>query len=626
MGASSIPEPLDAEELIRLADALKNNPAFQNTQRRVENRRALRRRAAEVNISGISEKLEGRTPSLEIHEDRYSNRLRSADIVIEVAAKKADTGLAEKAQDIKNFLYALYHDLRRKRTSRFRAPDDRAIRYQVSDYVGIRHLDWSRDVHRKLYGEGGGKIEDIAAALKKVMKDGFQGNPFELRAPDCLRVYWDEDGSMVAEIGTVSVSKLRATYPEHETTFDDITSVLRAEDAPSSDNTAIPFYHVETPGFIYEAISVMGKEGNAEHLLLRSQPNAAGRPRYTFAPGHESTGDEPWQYFRPLLAPLYPLAEQINILDTLLLSSALQTGRAPYQRVKVGSQADDFGSFLARPDNDQNVVWLDKSNPVWPDAGPGNEWKPVPAPDLQVLLIVYQQKVIEFQQAGFPSILSPDAQIDASSGYDRSRQMEGAQDFLSPPLENIAAAWHELFMIALDQLETVGLPVTMSVKRIAQGEDARVRPQVTIDPKDLTKDFDLEVKLLSIPKVVQFAEDESDRRDVDLGFLAESSYMKRRFDDAAREMRQVNLDRVGRAAAELANDFSIQYLKTVAPDIAQRIAAEQAIPIPAEGNGFKPARPAGGSVPGLGVDDVPKVQSQTGSPPAVDGGATGTAQ
>ncbi|KKL48698.1 hypothetical protein LCGC14_2322880, partial [marine sediment metagenome] len=78
-GLFLIPEPLNAEELIRLADALKNTPAFQNTQRRVENRRALRRRDHKVNIAGISEMLEDRTPSLEIHEDRYANRLRSAD-------------------------------------------------------------------------------------------------------------------------------------------------------------------------------------------------------------------------------------------------------------------------------------------------------------------------------------------------------------------------------------------------------------------------------------------------------------------------------------------------------------------------------------------------------------------
>lgn len=591
----------------------------------MENRRALRRRASKVNISGISEMLEDRTPSLEIHEDRYSNRLRSADIIIEVAAKNVKD--KDRAQDVENWLYELYHDLRRKRTSRFRAPDDRAIRYQVSDFVGIRHLDWSRDVHDKLYDGGGGEIEDIVAEMKRVFKTGFEGNPFELRAPDPLRCYWDEDMSMVAEIGTVAISLLLEAYPEKESdaTFMNITSALRAEDEPSGNRNVVPFYHVETNGYIYEAISVKTHEGD-ESLILRSQPNAAGRPRYTFAPGHESTGDEPWQYFRPLLAPLYSIAEQLNILGTLLTSAALQTGRAPYQEVKIGSQADDFGSFLSRPAEEVNVVWLDKAKPIWPPNRDGYRWEPVPAPDLTVLLTVYQQKVIEFQQAGFPSILSPDAQIDAESGYDRSRQMEGAQDFLSPPLENIAAAWRELFLIALDQIETVGLPVTMSVKRIAQGEDAHIHPQVTIQPQDLTKDFDLEVKLLSIPKVVQFAEDESDRRDVELGFLPRSDYMKKRFDDPIRAMKQVALDNVTVAAEKKAEQDVLSFLELLAPDIAAASAARLAIPVPIQSeNGADNARPAGGAVPGVGAPVVPPVQSQTGIP-AVDGGSTGAAQ
>lgn len=588
----------------------------------MENRRSLRRRDHKVNIAGISEMLEDRTPSLEIHEDRYANRLRSADIVIEVAAKKLED--KDKAQDVENFLYALYHDLRRKRTSRFRAPDDRAIRYQVSDYVGIRHLDWSRDVHKQLYDGGEGEIKDIEKAMKKVMKDGFQGNPFELRAPDCLRVYWNEDTSMVAEIGTVPRSHLIEAYPDHEVNFNDITGPLRSEDTPTADNTSIPFYHIETNDYIYEAISAAGKEGSKDALMLRVQPNAAGRPRYTFAPGHESTGDEPWQYWRPLLAPLYSIAEQLNILGTLLTSAALQTGRAPYQEVKIGSQADDFGSIMTRPAEEVNVVFLDKSKPVWPPNRDGYKWEPVPAPDLQVLLIVYQQKVIEFGQAGFPSILSPDAQIDASSGYDRSRQMEGAQDFLSPPLENIATAWYEIFMIALDSIDKVGLPVTMSVKRIAQGEDASVRPKVTIKPGDLTKDFDLEVKFLSIPKVVQFAEDESDRRDVEKGFMSRSTYMKKRYDDPIREMKQVALDNVAVATEEKAQQDALSLLEIMAPDIAAATAARLAIPVPMQPPADN-ARPAGGPMPALGSPAVPPVQSQNGIP-AVDGGATGAAQ
>ena len=588
----------------------------------------------DVAISGISEKLEYKTAGLEVAEDRYANRLRSANIKILVASRKQASISVEKAQNIENFFYRLYHDLRRKRTSRIRAPDDRAIRYQVSDFVGIRHLDWAPHVRNKLFGKLGGRIEELPRKLKVLFKDGFEGNPFELRAPDPLRVFWNDDMSMVAEIGRVGIDQLTVSYGLADNAdFTAITSDLKSKHPQEATPTTIRFYHVETNDYIYEAITNDGDTGGAtdrRRLLLRSSPNPAGRPRYAFSPGHEGTGDEPWQYFRPLLAPLYSLAELLNITGTLITSSALKTGRAPYQRVKDGSRADDFSSIMARPDNERNVVMLDTSQDTWPDAGDGYHWEPVPSPDMNMLLATHQQLLAEFRDAGFPSILSPGVPIDASSGYDRAQQMEGAQDFLEPPLTNIASAWHELFLLAAEQIKAVGLSVTIPVMQIAQGEDTRIRPMVTIKPEDL-EDIDLEVRLESVPRVVQFAEDESDRRDVELGFMARSTLMGKKFDDPVRETRQVDLDKVGLASAEAANEFAIQFIKQMAPQIAQQIAMELGLPAMVqqeEGGEARPARPAAGSVPGQGLPIVPPVQSEPGAPApaAVGGGARGVAQ
>ncbi len=626
-----MPEPLNVEDLIRLADSLERDVAFANTRVRVQNRRALRRRMTEVAIAGISEKLEYKTAGLEVNEDRYANRLRSASIKILVASRKQQSISVEKAQNIENFFYRIYYDLRRKRTSRIRAPDDRAIRYQVSDFVGIRHIDWAPHVREKLFGKLGGKIEDLPGKLKVLFKGGFEGNPFELRAPDPLRVFWNDDMSMVAEIGRVGIDQLRVSYGLSDNTdFASITSDLKSKHPQEAEPTTVSFYHVETNGHVYEAIANdrdTGGGGSRKTLLLRVSPNPAGRPRYTFAPGHEGTGDEPWQYFRPLLAPLYPLAELLNITGTLMTSSALKTGRAPYQEVKVGSGADDFGSILSRPENERNIIWLDTSTDTWPTARDGYEWKPVPSPDMDMLLATHQHLLAEFNDSGFPSILSPGASIDASSGYDRAQQMEGAQDFLEPPLTNIAAAWYEHFLQIAEQIKAVDLSVTIPVMQVAQGEDARVRPFVTIEPEDL-EDIDLEVRFESVPRVVQFAEDESDRRDVELGFMARGTYMAKKYDDPIREARQVDLDKVGLAAAEAANEFAIQFIKQMAPQIAQGVAQDLGLPATVqEGQqGARPARPEGGSFPGLGVTSTPGVQAQGGAPPAVGGAARGAAQ
>jgi hypothetical protein len=179
-------------------------------------------------------------------------------------------------------------------------------------------------------------------------------------------------------------------------------------------------------------------------------------------------------------------------------------------------------------------------------------------------------------------------------------------------------------------IKVVNLPVTIPVMQIAQGEDARVRPMVTIKPEDL-EDIDLEVRFESIPRVVQFAEDESDRRDVKEGFMARSTYLGKKYQDPVREAKQIDLDKVGVAAGDAANEFAIQIIKQMAPDIAQQIAMEMGLPAMVqqqEGGEPRNARPAEGAAPGIGTALVPPVQSEPGAPApaAVGGGARGTAQ
>ena len=533
----------------------------------------------------------------------------------------------ERAQDTENFCYALFHDLRRHLPGRLDAPDDEALDFQVVDMAGIRHLDWALDVKEKLF-KGGKDATDTAGKLRSIFKKGFMGNPFALRAPDPIRVVYEKDFSLVAEIGLVDVATLNSVYPDKKADFEDIVSDLRADNKEAAEEHTVPFYHIETKDYIYEAIRNDKKGDDREDLMLRTTTNVAGRPRYAFAAGQRGSGDKPWQKFRPLIAPLYPLAQLHNITGTLLMTGALQTGRRPYQLVDDGAQADDFMSLSVRPGEETNIAWVDPSNPQWPEAPAGKKWEPVPIPDQSILLQAHQQIEREIVAFGFPPILSPAAEIDATSGYDRSRQMEGAQDFLEPALQNIAASWHEIFMLALDTLRAIDVPVTIPLMQIAQGEDVRFRPPITIDPKEL-EDIHLEVRFESIPAVTQFGIDEANRRDVELGFMSRSRYMATKYDDPIKEAKQVDLDRVGAAASELATTFVIDFIKQQAPQIGARVAAEQNIPMSAQPpqNGADPARPEGGALPGVGAPIVPPVQTQPGQPaPGTGDQAVGVAQ
>ncbi len=617
-----LPEPFEADELIRLVGSLERNTEFKEWHETyLPNRRKVRWREEPVNIAGISEKLEYKTPGVAANADRYRNRLRGADLNIIVAAKALEE--KEAAQRVENFFYLLYDDLRAESDL-----DDEALDFQAADGVGIRNLDWSDDVLDKLFSKTR-NIDDIVERVKAAFSEGFDGNPFKLRVPNPDGVYFHRDQSMVAEIGPVFVSELRLAYEgrldgDEGVEFDEIVSdVVEREAGLEQQERTAQFYHIETKEYVYEAIS------NADHsksLLLRVYPNPVGEPRYTFAVGHRTSGTQPWKKFRPLIDDLYPTAQRMNITGTLLLTAALQSGRPTYQQVKVGSQADDFMSILSRPAEDQNIVSIDTSKGEFlDDPKPGYEWKQVPPPDVSVVRDAHEQMRIDFEEYGFPRALSPSPDVSGSSGYHEAKMMEGAQDFLEPALENVARAWRKLFLQAANAIKKLDVPVTIRAVPRAEGKDRRVQEQVTIKPEDF-KDIRIRVEFKSMPAGAQFVADEANRRDVELGFMSETTYMETKYDDPERERKQVALDKMRRAAEEQAMGIALAYLEQEAQKKLQAVLGQAQVPVTMD-EPADPARPASGAAPAVGAPPVPPPQTQNGeTPPPAESGAIGVAQ
>lgn len=605
-----------AETLWAYVRQWETEPRFQNWHARLDNWRRLRWREEPVRINGVAEILEYRTAGLSAHVDRYRNRVHAADINIKALASSSKQADLDAAQRVENFLYRLYYDLRRQRTDRVAFVDERADDYQVADGLGPRHIDWRPDVLESIK-LGSTDIKE----LRKAVGEGFHGNPFALRAPDVRSIYFADNFSTVCEVGPVRVALLRESYDTDEIEgFEDVVS-----DTLTSLNERQPgtvqFCHVETGDYIYEAIEGVNKNNRA---IMRTLPNLAGRPRYTFAVGHVTSGAELWQQYRPLIHDLYALAPLINITGTLLTSGALQTGRLNYQEVKIGSRADDWSSIIERPAEDRNIITIDPAKgETVPQPRDGYEMKPIQPPDLGILASTHQQLLGEFESFGFPSIIGPEANVDASSGYDRAKQQEGAQDFLEPPLKNKAAAWHELFLLAIEQLKAFDLPVTIHTVPMAEGEGGAQR-EITIKPGDFV-DIDLEVSFRSIPATVQFGMDEAARRDVELGYESKSRYMASKWDDPISEREQVALDRVDDMAEQKALEYTAMFLDAMAPQVAEDVATDLGLPSPA-----RPERPVEPE-PGLGAPIAPAMQSEPGAPvppntPATGGGSVGVAQ
>jgi hypothetical protein len=576
-----------------------------------------------VNIAGVSELLEMRTPWLSANRDRYSNRLDAAKERVLVVAKNDSPAARTAAQKVENFFYRLFHDFARRRTAAVYAPDRRAIGYQVSRGCGIRHLDWAPDLRSKLLGAGAKTIKELRIAVAKAVKDGFDGNPFVLHAPDPLSVYWDKDFSTVCQVGPVQVSALLAYYDDlrfgpggfsRALKGEDITSDVMGEAAENIWGATVIQYHLETKQYIYDVLQYV-HENEQENFMVEVLPNPAGRPRYTFCAGQLTEEEEPHLQFKPLIGDLYPPAQLVNITGTLIQSGALSGGRPMYQLVDAGGNADDWASILQRPVNERPVIEYGPTSQTLTNPPTGKEWKPVPVPDQTQVIAAHQQNMLDMKELGFPLPIASQGGGSASSGYQEAIQRQGSVDFLEPPLANLASAWRELFLIAADTLKNAKIPVTILTVRRAEGEDPSVQQKITVIPDDFA-DFDLEVRMESITETGTFARRESDQRllDAEPSLISRRKVMEREHDDPEREEQRIADEGMAEKMNALAEQLALRDIAARIPQLKEQVAVEEGVPQAAQPQGdSRPQRPPGGaSSQGLGRPNVQPVQVQPG--------------
>ena len=591
--------------------ALEKQPTFQARKGVMENWRRMVEREMPADIGGISKKLEALTPAIAVNRDRYRNRLDAASIRIIVAARSPKTESVEAAQRVENFYYRLFHDLARKRTSTVWAPNERALDYKVWAGCGVRHLDWTADIYEKILGND---LEGMQAGLK----DGIQGNPFQMHAPDPVATFWDRDFSTVCEIGKQQVSIL---VDENEHIHaSDLTSDTMPENTTFWDKT-VKVYQLETSEYTYLV------SGDVEPQMLGRWPNLAGRPRYSFSAGQLTSSHEAHKMFEPLIKPLYSLGFWKNIIDTLLITGAYHSGRPLMQWVEnKGGSPQDFLSLATNADQDRVLVIGEQEQLPTRD---GYHLEPVFVPTGEYLDNAKQAVDAEFDKYAFPIPLSPGAQeSQASSGYQFAQQTEQAGIFIEPTLKHEAAAWHEQFMLAADMLMELDVPVTMTTTLRAQGLGHNFQEAFTVKPEDF-KDIDLEVSFESISETRKFAEQEADQRLYENRLISKPTLMAKLHDDPVAEQERIDFDAADELGKQQALEAVAAAIQEQGGDLVKRIMLQEGAPQtvetgpqqpggPAPGQATRTARPAGlESSPGLGRPLVEPVQTQPGEPAGV---------
>lgn len=636
-----MPEPFSAEEVIELCDKLKDQPAFQQRNGVMENWYQLLHRDALVNITGVSMKLEHRSPVLAVHNDLYRNRMASAEFRASVASRRSGDTYVKQAQGVEGLTYYLWHDFMRN------PAHERALDFQTWAGIGFRHVSWSPQVRRILLGgQKTDTVDDMAKVLDKVLKDGFLGNPFVLEAPEPRAVFYDLDRSLVAEVGDRTVSSIVTSYKDLTFTKEEgflyLTSdTIERGRASQHWQEVATFYRLETEEHTYECVKYTGggQRGDQAFLLdrlpnlARAQSAEYARPRYSFAEGHLTSAREPEYQHRPLIHSLYPVVAELNAIRTLLASGALMTGRPLIQEVKIGTAADDdFSLVLREAGQGIRTIKVDFGEGMLQQPRPGYEYRPMLIPAAEHLVITLGQLERDKNEFGFPLAINPQAPLSATAGYDRHLQQQAAGDSLEPPLKHLAAACLETTKQCFDQLRELGLPITFLLKQQRDGKAVQV--PTTIKP-DFFEDLDVEIGFDSIPDTVAYAQHEDMRRDVAEGYTAPTTYMATLHDDPIAEMEKRDLDLVAIDARNTAIEDVKQIAASLRGEIAVQLAVKHNIPLPQgkqrqnggtsmEMTGNRAARPASGGFPGEGAPMTPPMQDEMmGGGGGSQGGAVG---
>lgn len=570
-------------------------------------------------MPGIDELWEARTPVVAVHANRFNNKIAAADINVEVIARSSKPAAVRKAQNVQNFFYELYHDWKRPVAGRTDNPNRRAIDQTTSYGLGIRHPEFK------------GSLGDLMGGK---YREALPGNPFILECPSIHATFWEPDGSVFAEVGERTISSLvQAFGPDVPK---DIASWYTSDtlwESESSRDRKVKVYRLETREYIYTVC----EHPSQESAEVEVRPNPAGRPWYVLAYGNLTSHSDPQFAYQPLIADIYPLAQTLNVLETMLKSGALQAGKPVWQVVEDGKgpRAADFFDWMQKPANERPAIRIGEMETFHRNE-PGTHLELLPTPDYEFVLQMQRDVKQDIRDWGFPPPLSPDLNVSAKSGYDRTKMQEPAAEQLKPALEAYASSWREMFILVSEIIIGLKEPITIPVRMIAQGLSGNYRETITIRPDDFAEQ-DISVSFDATPASAKYPDRESNIRMVTQGFMSKETFMKAEYDDNVTEQERIDQERLGVQMDAIADQDTMEIIMALRPQAMMEVAAEEGLPLatpppeqqamggPAPGEDVRMERPPDGGFPGTGAPLTPPPQAQNGVPPDLGAGVVGVA-
>ena len=574
--------------MIRLCRQGWEQPGFAQWRAANINRHALIHRLGTVDVPGISVKLEAQDTDLEVHDARWTNRLDAAERIIQAAAYSSKPQDVAEAQTAENFLRAYF-------AHAAKSPADRRRKGQMVRYgMGPKRLCFTSEIIDALKG-----AKDAAEMAEIIQEKEFSVNIFRSECPDIQAIAWEPNFSRVYELGERKYSELLHAFPDLEGEYADsysyLTSLETAPEGSSDYQKMIKYYHLEDGEYIYDVF-----EGGTQGQMLQCYPNPLGKPWYTFAAGNETPELAPVERYRPLIGPLYSLCERRELLETLVLSGALATGRPVYQEVKTGGRsAAGVEDFLGMPQEERPNLKFDLMDDAILTPRDGYEYKAFPTPPMEWVVNKEAQLRQEIMEKGFPAPLSPDQSMTAaaSSGAQAAYGIEQAKFFIDPPLRNLARADVDEALIILGLIRELKLKV--AIRGLPSGVGS-YRELVRLDGSKI-KEYDISCSFDAKTATMEYAESENDARRLQLGLMSRKRYMSHREADPLEEEEQIKREQMEMELDKMALADATQIINETRQDLMAQAAQQAQLPLPppvqpTETNGLAPQ--SGGPAPG----------------------------
>lgn len=632
---------LSESEIGALVRDIRNEPHFKERNTEWDGNRRLVFRERPVVIPGISMETEWRTPDLLDAADKYTARFLGAPFTVNVSAQGPGPQAEKKAQAMENYDYRLL--------SRWWAND--CFTGAIHDMAGVTgegwvHLTLNREILPIIPVQDDGEDDEAYLARAKPVLDEFtQGEKVDLFQIEPVNepetIYYNADRSLIFSWADVPLAPLQAQYSREgaggllgkpgkgksisESDGKFTIRTIAGSVNPEGTNAylygkTVKLYIVETADYIYHLIEDLGGE---KVQALGCYKNVFGAPGFVWVHARKTNHPSSKHAVHPLTHAAIAIAPTYNIMGTIVYSGGIL---GEFMRFTLEELPGAEAAQSRAGNKNLEIEMIGQRAYKGPDGYKIVQQNLGVSPDTVKSFADLEAKML---RSGYDPALNPDAQMQASSGYQQAIVRDLAADTLDPPLTNIASMLSQILRLKDTGVKTLGIPITFRnfAPTAELGKVARsVMDEITINPDDIV-DVDRSVSFDSLTQYARQAKIELGRELLGEGRITEDMFLREYMgvDDPLRLKKQRLVEKAQTIAEEAALKAAGALFQRITEPVGQEAMAQTGV-LPFAQNAQDTPDAQAGVYVGNGADGAVPVAPAPPNPQAemaMAGGAPG---